>query len=85
MRYEKMSEKKLFIIRRYAKFSQEHFLIGHIVFVLIVRNFIQNEEFYFAPNLCEIQKKLSKEIVCFEETYKLVTDYFFIYSSKTVL
>ena len=37
--------------------SSDYFLIGHVVYVLIVNNVIKNEKFYFASNLCEIRKK----------------------------
>ena len=38
-------------LKKIYKFTSEHFLFGHVLFVLIIKNFIKNEKFYFAPNL----------------------------------
>ena len=32
------------------------FFVRHIVFVLIVKNVIENEEFHFEPNFCVMRK-----------------------------
>ena len=44
-------------LKEIYKFPEDFFLIGHVVFVLIVKNVIKNEKFHFTPNLCEIGKK----------------------------
>ena len=55
--YEKKCPDKRVHLKKIYKFTSEHFLIGHVVFVLIVKNVIKNEKFHFAPNLCEKRKK----------------------------
>ena len=55
-RCEKKFPDKIVYLKKIYKFTSEHFLIGTVVFVLIVKNFIKNEKFYFASNLCEIRK-----------------------------
>ena len=57
MRYEKHIRDKIVHLKKIHKFISEHFFIGHIVFVLIVKNVIKNKKFHFSPNLCEIRKK----------------------------
>ena len=58
--------KRLYEIRKkmsiqncsFQEFTSEHILIRHVVFVLIiVKHVINDEKFYFSPNICEIQKK----------------------------
>ena len=47
----------IFCLLMIYKFTLKHFCVGHVVFVLIIKNVIKNEKFDFAPNLCEIRKK----------------------------
>ena len=61
-------------LKKIYKFTSDHFLIGDVVFVLIVKNALNNEEFHFVPNLSGIRNK----IVCFEEIYKFAHDNFSI-------
>ena len=42
-------EKKIVHVKKIYKFTSEHFFIGHVVFVLILKNIIKNEKFDFAP------------------------------------
>ena len=48
---------KIVNLKKIYTFTLKYFLIGHIVYILIVKNVIKNEKFFFTPNLCEIQKK----------------------------
>ena len=50
--YEKYFTNKIFYLKKRNKFTSGHFLVGRIVFVLIVKNVIKTEKFYFEPNLC---------------------------------
>ena len=54
----KQSWGKIVLLQKIYKFPSNHFLIGRIVFVLIVKNVVINEEFHFPPNLCRIKKKI---------------------------
>ena len=42
---------KIVHFKKMKKFTVDHFFIGYVVFVLIVKNFIKNKKFYFALNL----------------------------------
>ena len=55
--YQENVAGKIVHLKKIHKFTLEHFLIGHVVFVLIVKNVIKNEKFYFASNPCEIRTK----------------------------
>ena len=56
---KKNVQDKIVHLKNIYKYSSGHFLIGHVLFVLIVKNVIKNEIFHFAPNLCEIRKNCS--------------------------
>ena len=56
-RYEKKIREKIFYLKKIYKFTLKHFLID-VIFVLDVKNVMENEKFYFAANLSEIRKKL---------------------------
>ena len=58
--YEKNVSEKIVYLKKIYKFTSEHFLIRHVVFILIVKNVIKNENFHFAPNLYRIRKKCSE-------------------------
>ena len=73
---KKKPDKIVYLKKTY--FTSEHFLIGQVVFVLIVKSDIKNEKFYFAPNLCEIRKKC-QEIKLF--TSKISANYLFTIST----
>ena len=53
-RCEKNIENKIVHLKKTHKFTSNYFFIGHIVFVLIVKNIIKNEKLHFTPNLCRI-------------------------------
>ena len=48
---KKMLGTKLFISR--YKFTSDHFLIEHVVFILICKKHHQKEKFHFGSNLCD--------------------------------
>ena len=52
-----MLKHKIVYHKKIYKFNPERFLIGHVVFDLIVKKRYKNEKFHFALNLCEIGKK----------------------------
>ena len=56
-RYEKNFIENIILVKMIYKFTSEHFLIRHVVFVLIVKNAIDNERFYFVSNPRKILKK----------------------------
>ena len=56
-RYEKNIPDKIVHLKKLYKFTSEHFLFGHVVFVLYVKNIIKNEKLYMAPNLRETLRK----------------------------
>ena len=39
-------------LKKIYKFTVDYILIGHVVFVLIIKNFIKSEKFHFTQNLC---------------------------------
>ena len=57
MRCIKNDVDKILYLKKICKITRDHFLIGHVVFVLIVRNVIENEKFHFTANLCGKGKK----------------------------
>ena len=56
-RYEKNVVDNIVHPKKIYRFTSDHFSIGRVVFVLIVKNIIKDEKFHFAPNLCGIRKK----------------------------
>ena len=56
-RYEKMLRSKIIHLKETCKFCFDHFLIKSTVFVLIVKNVIQNKKFNFPDKLCDIRNK----------------------------
>ena len=58
MRHEKNFGYKIVHLKKICKFTSEHFLIGHVVLVLIVKKVIKNEKLYFALNQCKIRLKI---------------------------
>ena len=56
-RYEKNYADKIVYLKKIYKFTSEHFLIGHELSDLIVKNVIMNERFYFTLNLSETRTK----------------------------
>ena len=70
-RYKKKILDKIVHLKKIYKFISEYFLIGRVVWILIVKNVIKNDKFNFAPNLCEVRKKmLGKKIFRFKKIYK---------------
>ena len=57
-------------------FTSEHFLIGHVVFVLIVKNFIKNS--ILQQIYAGYKKNLRYKFVCLKKIYKFIIEYFFI-------
>ena len=51
-----MGDKNLHL-KEICKFTLNYFFIEDVVLVLIVKNVMKNEKFYFASYLCEIRKK----------------------------
>ena len=58
-------------LKKIYKFTSDNFLIEQVLFVLIVRNFIKNEKFQFAPNLCEIRRNVKKQNCLFQKDLQL--------------
>ena len=58
--FEKKFQNKVVYLKNIYKFTLEHFLIGHVVFVLIEKNVFKNEKFHFVPNPCGMRKKCLK-------------------------
>ena len=56
-RYDKNFEYKIVHLKKIYKFTWEHFSIGGVVYVWIVKNFFKNKKFYSEPNLFKIRKK----------------------------
>ena len=56
-RYEKMLRSKIVHLKRIYNFDFDHFLIKRTVFVLIVKNVIQNQKFNFPDKVCDIRNK----------------------------
>ena len=50
------------LLKKIYRFTFYHFLIEHVVFTLIVKNFIKYEKFHFVTNLSWIRKKCKKKI-----------------------
>ena len=71
MRYKKNMKDKIVNPKKIYKFTSQHFLIRHVVFVLIVKNFVKNLKFYFAPSQCEIRKNFRKENCLFQEDLQI--------------
>ena len=62
-KYEKSFPDKIVHLKKIYKLTLKNFLTGHVVIVLIVRIDIENEKFYFEPNLCEVGKKCPEKIL----------------------
>ena len=56
-RYEKMLRSKIVYLKKICNFNFDHFLIKRTVFVLIVKNVINNQKFNFPDKLCDIRNK----------------------------
>ena len=69
--------KKIVYLKKIYKFTLEHFLIWHVVFVLIVKNFLENKKFYFILNVCEIQKNVGKDNCSLEKDLQIGSWLFF--------
>ena len=53
-RYKKMLKSKIVHLKKIYHFDFDHFLIKRTVFVLIVKNVINNQKFNFPDKLCDI-------------------------------
>ena len=47
---------KIVHLKNIYKFTPDYFLIGHVIFVLFVKNVIKNEKFDFHAKIYQIQK-----------------------------
>ena len=56
-RYKKMLRSKIVHLKKIYNFDFDHFLIKRTVFVLIVKNVINNQKFNFPDKLCDIRNK----------------------------
>ena len=56
-RYKKLLRIKFVHLKKIYNFDFDHFCIKRTVFVLIVKNVIQNQKWNFSDKLCDIQKK----------------------------
>ena len=56
-RCEKMLKSKIVHLKKIYNFDFDHFLIKRTVFVLIVKNVINNQKFNFPDKLCDIRNK----------------------------
>ena len=61
-RYEKNFGDKIVYLKKIYKFTADHFLIRHVIFVSIVKSVIKNKKFHFVPNLCDTKRILIKKI-----------------------
>ena len=52
-----MLKRKIVHLKKIYNFDFDHFLIKRAVFVLIVKNVIKNQKFYFPDKLCDIRNK----------------------------
>ena len=68
-RYEKNVQDIIVHLKKINKFTSDYFLIEHVVFVLIVKNVIKNENFFLTKSMQHKKKILGNEIVRFKKIY----------------
>ena len=76
-RCEKNVQNEIVHLKKIHRFTSDHFLIGHVVFVLTVKNFINIKKFHFVLNLCGIQKNVKKQNFLFQKDLQIICWLFF--------
>ena len=67
----KMLRSKIVHLKEIYNIDFDLFLIKRTVFVLIVKNFIENQKFNFPDKLCDIQKNVKEQNCLFQKDLQI--------------